>query len=292
MALTLQRNSEYMTAAGIWQTVLDRRPNGRAHYNLAIELKEQGRRAEALRHYQLALSDEPAAHYAMGFELDADGRHEEAIGHYREYIRLMPNDINVVRAFVMLGRSLTGTGQFEAAADAFQQALQRQPANLDARAGLAATFLKRERYDDAIGAYAECVRRQPNDPEAHSGLGIALVGRERFDEAVSEFARAVELEPHDARNEYNLGNALASAGRLEEAVSSYQRGLAIAPTDIALHNALGLVLAARGQVDEALAQFQQSLSLDPTNQETREEFAEAFPQQRSNHGSLKVRSIE
>ena len=103
---TLQRNSEDRSRTGIWQTVLDRRPNGRAHYNLAIELKEEGNRAEAMRHYQLALTDEPAAHYAVGFELDADGRRQEAIQHYREFIRLRPDDIDVIRAYVLLdGRS-------------------------------------------------------------------------------------------------------------------------------------------------------------------------------------------
>jgi protein O-mannosyl-transferase len=281
MVLTLQRNREYSSATGIWQSVLDRRPTGRAHYNLAIELKEQGQRSEALRQYQLALADEPAAHYAIGFELDADGKYEDAIAHYREYIRLRPNDINVIRADVLLGRALTNTDHFQAAADAFQQALERQPSNVDARAGLADALLKDERYDAAIPAYAEYVRRQPNDARAHSGLGIALVGRERFNEAVPEFARAVDLEPGDARNHYNLGNVLASTGRLEEAVSCYQRGLALAPNDVSLHNALALVFAARGQSDDALAQFRQSLALDPSNAQTRRDIAVAFPDQRS-----------
>jgi tetratricopeptide (TPR) repeat protein len=290
MALTFQRNREYSSAAGIWRSVLERHPTGRAHYNLAIELKEEGNRTEALHHYQLALADEPAAHYAIGFELDADGKYEEAIPHYREYIRLRPNDINVIRAYVLLGRALTNADQFQAAVDAFQQALERQPANVDARAGLADALLKGERYDAAIPAYAEYVRRQPNDARAHSGLGIALVGRERFSEAVPEFARAVQLAPGDARNHYNLGNVLASTGHLEEAVSCYQRGLALAPNDVSLHNALALVFAAQGHSDDALAQFRQSLALDPDNRQTQRDFAVAFPQRRSNDNDRRMTS--
>jgi tetratricopeptide (TPR) repeat protein len=280
-ALTLQRSGEYQSRTGIWQTVLDRRPNGRAHYNLAIELKEQGHRADAIRHYQLALTDEPEAHYAVGFELDAEGKHQEAIQHYREYIRLRPEDINVIRAYVLLGNALKNEDDPEQASDAFRQALQRQPANVDALAGLAETLLKQERFDDAIQAYREYVDRQPNDATAHSGLGIALVGRDLEEEAVQEFARAVDLDPNDSRNRYNFGNALASTGRLDEAVSQYTRGLALAPTDVLLHNALGLVLAARGQSDEALAHFRQSLEIDPTNEQTRKDFATAFPQRPS-----------
>ena len=150
IGLTLERTNEYQSGTGIWQTVLDRRPDGRAHYNLAIELKEQGNRFEAMRHYELALADEPDAHYAIGFELDADGKHEEAIQHFREYIRLRPDDINVIRAYVLLGRALKIEERLEPAAEAFRQALQRQPSNVDALAGLAEALLKQERYDDAI----------------------------------------------------------------------------------------------------------------------------------------------
>lgn len=274
---TLQRNREYSSRTGIWQTVLDRRPNGRAHYNLAIELTEEGKRAEAIRHYQLALTDEPAAHYAVGFELDADGRHQEAIQHYREYIRLRPDDINVIRAYVLLGRALTIEGQLEPAAEAYREALRRQPTKVDAQAGLAEVLLKQERFDEAVWAYREYVRQQPNEPRAHSGLGIALVGRELDNEAVPEFARAVELDPNNPGNHYNLGNALATTGRLDEAANEYRRGLKLAPTHVALHNALGLVLAALGQSDEALAEFRQSLALDPENEQTRKDYATAFP---------------
>ena len=288
--LTLERTNEYQSGTGIWQTVLDRRPNGRAHYNLAIELKEQGNRLEAMRHYELALADEPDAHYAIGFELDADGKHEEAIQQFREYIRLRPDDINVIRAYVLLGRALKIEERLEPAAEAFRQALQRQPSNVDALAGLAEALLTQERYDDAIQTYREYVHREPSDANAHSGLGIALVGSERDVEAVPEFVRAVELEPNDAGRQYNLGNALASTGRLEEAVSCYRRGLALAPTNVSLHNALGLVLAARGQSDEALAHFRQSLELDPTNEQTRKDFATAFPRRRSNDADSKERS--
>jgi protein O-mannosyl-transferase len=278
-AFTLQRNAEYHDRTGIWQTVLERRPHGRAHYNLGIEWREQGNRPEAIRHYQLALTDEPAAHYAVGFELDADGQRDAAIRHYREYIRLRPDDANVVRAYVLLGRALKTEGQLEAASEAFRQAVERQPANVDGWAGLSEIFLKQERFDEAVQAHRQYVRLQPDDANAHSGLGIALVGRNLESEAVHEFARAVELEPNDPGKHYNLGNALASTGRLDEAMRQYRQGLALAPANVSLHNSLGLVLAALGQSDEALAQFQLSMKLDPTNDQTRKDFAAAFSRQ-------------
>jgi tetratricopeptide (TPR) repeat protein len=276
-AVTLQRNGEYSSRTGIWQTVLDRRPHGRAHYNLAVELKAQGKRAEALQHYQAALADTPDAHYALGFELDGDGQYGEAIKHYREYIRLRPDDINVIRAYALLGRALSMQGQLDAAEEAFRQVLLMQPRHADARGGLADVLLRQERYDDAIGEYRELLRVEPGNAAAHSQLGIALVGRDMEQEAVEEFTRASELNPQEPAARLNLANALASVGRLDEAVIEYRRGLAIAPTHVALHNALATVLAAQGKVEEALALFRRSLELDPTNEQTRADFAAAFP---------------
>ena len=56
VTLTIRRNAEYRTALGIWQTVLDRHPHGRAHYNIGIELKQQGRRSEAIEQYPARLA--------------------------------------------------------------------------------------------------------------------------------------------------------------------------------------------------------------------------------------------
>jgi tetratricopeptide (TPR) repeat protein len=276
-ALTLQRNGEYRSRTGIWQTVLDRHPHGRAHYNLAIELTEQGKRAEALGHYQAALPDTPEAHYALGFELDADRQYDEAITHYREYIRFRPYDINVIRAYTLLGRALSVQGQLDAAAEAFRQVLLMQPRHADARGGLADVLLRQERYDEAIREYREYLRLEPDNAAAHSQLGIALVGRDMEQEAVQEFTRASELKPEDPAARLNLANALASVGRLDEAINHYRRGLAVAPTSVALHNALATVLAAQGKVEEAFAMFRRSLELDPTDEQTRADFAAAFP---------------
>lgn len=268
-AMTAGRNREYHSSTGIWQTVLDRQPHGRAHYNLALELREQGHRNEAVRHYLLALTDEPAAHYAVGFELAADGRYQEAIAHYREFIRLLPDDLNVVKAYTLLGQALESERNFGAAADAFREALSRHPANLDARTHLAAALIKAERFDEALEICLELARRAPGNPIAHSGLGIALVGLGRDHEAVDAFAAAARLQPDTTAARYNLANALANSGRLDEAITEYRRALALAPDAVSIHNALGLVLASVGRPEEALEEFRRSMDLDPADAESR-----------------------
>jgi tetratricopeptide (TPR) repeat protein len=177
--LTVQRNGEYRDPITLWQTVVDRRPGGRAHYNLGVELKEAGRRDEALDHYRQAAVDNPEAHYALGFELQADGKYEDAIGHLREYVRLQPDDLNIIRAYNLIGRALTVQERWEEASDAFRQALRRQPSNADAHLGLADALAQQDRFDDAISEYEQHLRLRPGNTVAREHLDLVLRARER-----------------------------------------------------------------------------------------------------------------
>ena len=278
-ALTLQRNAEYNSSTGIWQTVLDRRPHGRAHYNLGIALKAEGNPAEAVRQYQLAVGDEPGAHYALGFELEADGRTDEAISHYRDYIRLLPDDVNVIRAYVRLGQSLRKVGRLDDASVALKEALARQANNRDARVELADLAIEQGRMTEAVQLYTELVRAEPRNFALQTGLGIALAQTGREADAVSAFTAAIALNPSDAGAHVNLGNALAGLGRYADAERAFRQAVALAPTVVRARNQLALMLAVQGRPNEALREFQESIRLDPSNPETRADLATAFPRQ-------------
>ena len=221
--LTMGRNREYATGLQIWQTVVDRHPSGRAHYNLGLELKSVGRRDDAIGEYRRALDTSPDAHYALGFELGADGRHEEAIEHYRTFIRQKPRDANVPRAYHQIGRALTAVGRHEEAATAFRDVLARKPGDADALGGLGDTLLAMERWADAVAAYAEFLRLRPADPDARFNLGLALVRLDRDAEARDAFASVVQLQPNNVAARVNLAYALANTGRYGDAVKEFRR---------------------------------------------------------------------
>jgi protein O-mannosyl-transferase len=272
MTLTIHRNAEYRTALGIWQTVLDRHPHGRAHYNLGIELKQLGRRSEAVEHYRLALPESPEAHYALGFEAAGDERHEEAIEHYREFLRVKPDDQAAPLAYVLLGRSLEAIGKHDEAAEAFRRDIQMRPRDVDGRAGLGGVLLSQQRFDEAIVVLQDLIRLDPQNASTFATLGIAYVGLDRSQDAVNAFSRAVELAPQDASLRHNLGNALAGVARLDEAVAQYRRSLALAPS-AAVHHALGMVLLAQDKPADAIAELKRAASLDPGNAEIRDDLA-------------------
>ena len=273
VTLTVRRNAEYRTALGIWQTVLDRYPHGRAHYNIGIELKQQGRRSEAIEQYRLALPESPEAHYALGFEAAVDGRHEEAIAQCREFLRLMPEDQAAPLAYVLLGRSLEATGKLDEAAEAFRREVQMRPRDIDGRTGLVSVLISQQHFDQAVVVLQDLIRLDGRNASHYANLGIAYVGLDRGEDAVNAFMRAVELAPENPSFHHNLGNALAGVARLDEAIAEYRRSLALAPGNAAVHQALGMVLVANGKPEEAVAELRRAASLAPENPEIRSDLA-------------------
>jgi len=225
IALTVQRNREYHSALGLWQTVVERYPHGRAHYNLGFELKREGRRAEAVDEYRKAAATEPGAHYALGFELDADGRREAAIDEYRTFITLAPLDANVPRTYHQIGRALMALGRQQEAVTAFRDALARKTGDADSLAGLGDASLSLERWTDAAAAYSEFLTVKPDDVPARFNLGLALVRLDRDAEARDCFAEVVRRRPTDIAGHVNLGFALANTGKLSDSVIEFRRAL-------------------------------------------------------------------
>lgn len=229
VALTFVRNSEYATGLSIWQTVVERRPTGRAHYYLGLELKAVGRREDAIAQYRLGLDSSPDAHYALAFEYAADGRHQEAVEYYRNFIRQRPLDGNVPRAYHNLGRSLMALGRYGEAETAFRETLARTPADKDASAGLADALFAMQRWADAATAYAAYLRIVPGDPAALFDMGLALSRLGRFAEARDALLPVVSQQPANVAARVNLAVAFANTGQIPDAVREYRRSAELEP---------------------------------------------------------------
>ena len=66
---SVKRNAEYSSTYEMWRTVVDRRPHGRAHLNLAVAANESGRTDEVLPLLRKAVVDFPDAEHPLGERL-------------------------------------------------------------------------------------------------------------------------------------------------------------------------------------------------------------------------------
>ena len=281
--LTVARLQAYADPIGMWQQVLDVRPHGRAHYNLGFHLKEAGRTAEAIAHYQAALPDEPVAHYALGFEYGAAARFDEAATHLRAFMQARPADSLAPKASFLLGQALAQLGRPAEAERAFRDTLRMRPGDVDARVGLADLFLSTERFADAVPLFREYLQVVRHNAGAHHNLAMALLALGQDADAIAEFEQAVAASPADANFRLSLGQALASSGRLENAVDHFRVGLKLAPTHPRMMSALALTLAAGGEVNEPLDLFRRARQLAPDDRDVQSDYETAVARWRGEH---------
>lgn len=162
VALTVQRNLDYRSVAGIWADTVAKRPgNANARNNLGNALADAGRVDEAMAEYEAALALDPGmadVHYNLALALTARGRPAEALPRLQEALRLRPNYAPAVAA---MGDALSDLGRFA----------------------------------EAVSHYESAVKLNPNDADTHHNLGAALVQLGRIPEARPHLAEAVRLRP-------------------------------------------------------------------------------------------------
>src|SRR5262249_5576486 len=78
-AATVARNREYQSALILAGKTLERWPSGLAHYMVGTELAAVGRHQEAQPYLREAARTVPRAHYTLASELFDQGRRNEAI---------------------------------------------------------------------------------------------------------------------------------------------------------------------------------------------------------------------
>jgi adenylate cyclase len=253
--------------------------------------------------YQYGESDEPAR--AIPLLVDA-GDHaarrsasETAVAHYRRALALMAEypasygDL-VFRARLGLGRALKFAGQFAAAAEVLQEALERlQVAILSRDTWLGATVevlgeladvrFREGAYDQAVAQLETGLTTLGADgSRTHTRLWRGLLNRlayVRFRQGALEQASSLARlavsdadgdagDPVTLANLYStLGGVLASQGNLSEAIGYVERSIKLYQSlnyTWGLANAytnLGNLHYAQGDWPQALASFERSLAL-------------------------------
>jgi DNA-binding winged helix-turn-helix (wHTH) protein/Flp pilus assembly protein TadD len=114
-------------------------------------------------------------------------------------------------------------GNWPAAERELQQALARNPNDVDAYDLLARGLRQRERFAESIRAARRQVQLDPLSARGHNNLAISLYqATHSYDEAISEARATLALDPTDAYMEKLLAGAYEFTGRYNEALEARQ----------------------------------------------------------------------
>jgi tetratricopeptide (TPR) repeat protein len=214
------------------------------------------------------------SHFLLGAELLERERFAEAAASFESGLAIYPVHFG---ARMSLGEALLAAGDASGAADAFGQALEREPGSENARRAakdaLVRSGLERARTGDFPAARTRIERAlalDPRDSSVWNYLGLVSEQEGRIEEARGHYERALREDPALVEAVVNLASLSMNTGDLAAAEDLYRRAIALAPDSYEAHNGLGIVLARRGRTAEAAQAFQKAIAIDPSLATARE----------------------
>jgi tetratricopeptide (TPR) repeat protein/TolB-like protein len=163
-----------------------------------------------------------------------------------------------------LGLLADGTGQYEKAAEQFQQAVQLEPANDRAYTSLAGAYQHLNQPEKAEATYQRAIAVRPQYWRVYSFLGGFYIAQAEYDKAAAMFRRSTELDPDSYLAFNNLGGALLYAGKDDEAAQAFEKSTEIRPTRDAYSN-LAVAQFRLHRFQESVRNLKQALKIDDSD---------------------------
>jgi tetratricopeptide (TPR) repeat protein len=118
---------------------------------------------------------------------------------------------------------------FDAAEEAYRNAIKLDPTLANALTNLGNLMFKRERLIEAEDLYRRALKLDSDQPEAHYNLGFLLFERREIPAAMESFQRALTSDPSFADAHFNLAMTLQELGREDEARQHWEAYLKLDP---------------------------------------------------------------
>lgn len=151
------------------------------------------------------------------------------------------------------------------ARNTYQEALKRDPNNLDAMLGMAHVYRGMQEKDRCVEWYQKATKAQPKNAAIWGEMGQSLDGLKDRDAAINCYHMATKIDPVNKDYRKALGFALARAGRYEEGLAWLSK--CMQPADA--HVAIARMMDHNGHREKATQQFVMALKVDPNNETAR-----------------------
>ena len=173
---------------------------------------------------------------------------------------------------VRRGRDLLSKNQIDWARSAFSRAVDLDPQNADAHAGLGEIAVQRKDHAAAVEHFRSAVKYDPGSYNYAITLADFLrngLGEFGDENAINSTMRAYDYAHHLQPDRIEPLVAMAMCQRLlgeyDVAMKSIQEALRINPSSGAAHNEKASIYQARAEYRNALAEYHQALELNPND---------------------------
>ena len=170
-----------------------------------------------------------------------------------------------------LGLKFVSKGNFQQAANHFQEALSIYPEYLAARNDLGAQYLKLKRIDEAEKHFEIVLTADPKNFNAKFNMGLVQVERRNYHEAITLLNEAVAIDSTRPLARLWIGIARLELGDLETAEAELTRSLIMGGEEcVAAHYHLARIFVNRGDFTEAARSVRSYLQRAPRGELVKE----------------------
>ncbi len=248
---------------------------------------------ESLAEFRTAVAADPADTGAAWGELGMtyQAHHLQSLAR-QCYVEAVERQPQVFRWRYLLAYLYQETGEFDAALESYEIALQLDPAYLPALLRRAQVQLKQRRLEDAEAGFVAVLESRPGQPAALAGLAQVALERGEYPRAVVLFEQALAADPGADRLRYPLAMAYRQQGQVEQA----QRNLAMkGDTDAAVADPILADMAGRsrsaqyylergyaasraGRPQDAVTEFRRAVEYNPDDAAARVSLGQGLQQ--------------
>ena len=203
-------------------------------------------------------------HYLLGrAALRAEDK-AEAVKHFEVALQLEPTHY---WSLMDLGVSLAVLGDqsrdFEAAVMAFTGCIMRRPEHVTAWKCRGGAYGKLRQYDQALADCSKAIELKADFAEAWYNRGVVYGNLHQYDKAIANYSKTIELKPDYVNALYNRGNAYRHLHQYDKAIADYSKAIELSPDDADAWTNRGLAYAGLRQYDKAIAQYSKAIELNP-----------------------------
>lgn len=175
--------------------------------------------------------------------------------------RALELDADLLDVRLALGTLHRYKGELQAAAQAFEQLLQRRP-SARAWVGLGRTHAALGNWEEAERSLQNAIAFDPGDWSHRLAMAEFLYQQGRFEEALDQLASVVEDSPDNARAYLLMGASHDYLGNLQASLRATQRSIELTPSRAGYRD-LGLTHYYLGDYDRAVVAFRKAIDLGP-----------------------------
>jgi Tfp pilus assembly protein PilF len=179
-------------------------------------------------------------------------------------------------------------GRLDDARNAFETAIQQDPAFPDVHFFLAKTYLRQGALELAEEEYKKTIELMPEFHKAHIDLAKMYASRKEWKDAIRHYEKILKLDVKDPVVYTDLGKIYALRGEYEKATKYFKKAIEIKEDFVEAHSVLGEVWFALDRLDEAAAECQEVIRLKPDSEHAYLFLAEIYSKQGSRESAIRI----